>query len=94
MSERLIRQSKADGGIEIICTRCGTLSPNLKEYVLHKKSAHHVRIVDSIESLRLTGMDDPSFDLLLKDHPNEKVHPEYRKEALAQLKSYMREFTK
>lgn len=86
--------SKSTKDIELLCQRCGHYAHSLKEYVLHKRDMHHVRIKDTVESLRILGMEDPVFEVLLKNHPDEKVSPEYIREARKALADHMKQFTK
>jgi len=90
----MIGTKKKPEELGLICQRCGSQSVNLKEYVLHKKHIHNVRVVDSINSLTQLGMEDKSFEALLAEFPNEKYHPEYIKESRKMLKSYMEKFNK
>jgi hypothetical protein len=89
-----MRMNKKTQDIELICQRCGNLSANLREYIMHKKDIHYARVADTISSMRQLGMDDPEFDKLLIEFPKEKIHPEYVKEARRLLRQHMKEFTK
>lgn len=86
----MLQFNKKTNEYEFTCNRCTYQAPNLREYILHKKNLHHVRVKDTIESMRTLGFDEPElYDSLLAEYANEKVHPEYRQWAKGEFKRIM-----
>jgi len=87
-----IRFSKTNHDIWMFCQRCAHESQSLKEYIIHKKDQHHVRIKDTISSLVTIGIDDPTlYQELLEKFPNEKLSKEYTTWAREQIKKELAE---
>jgi hypothetical protein len=81
-----IRYSK-NGDMIVFCNRCGHESLSLKEYIMHKKEQHHVRVKDTIDALQTIGVDDPPlYKELLEKFPNEQMKKQYVDWAREQLK--------
>lgn len=74
----------------LFCTRCAHECVSLREYILHKKNSHYVRVVDTIESLKVIGIDDPElYTELLERFKNEPIRREYAQWAKEQLSTIM-----